>query len=423
MRTYKFINMSALGPGLLFAATSVGLSHLVQSTRAGAMYGLALFLVVILANVFKYPAIQIGSTYAAATGQSLLEGYRRQGKWALLYFALTSCVVSFFAVSGITLLAAGLLKTALGLSINTPVLGSTILGITAVILIVGHYLWLERITKVLVVIISLTTLLAAILVIPDIKWSATSIGSVSELKLTDLLFIAALVGLMPSPMDASVWQSLWTCAKAEAAGHSFSKEEVNRDFMIGYVGCVILALCFLLLGAGLMHSRGIAVESSAGAFTVQFIKLYTDVLGDWTRPVIVAGTFAVMYSSLLAGLDAVPRSFAVVIDRLTATQAHSNVHYARSDDSWYIVAICLFVTGPLILGSFFLDSFTRLIDIGATVAFVSAPILAFLNHRCIKGSEIPSHYQPSKNFLLFSTISIVVLTLFALYYLYIRFIM
>ena len=43
MRIDRVVNLSSLGPGLLFAAVSVGLSHLVQSTRAGAMYGLALF--------------------------------------------------------------------------------------------------------------------------------------------------------------------------------------------------------------------------------------------------------------------------------------------------------------------------------------------------------------------------------------------
>lgn len=423
MRTHKLINISSLGPGLLFAATSVGLSHLVQSTRAGAMYGLALFLVVIFANVIKYPAIQIGSTYAAATGQSLLEGYRRQGKWALIYFGLTSSVVSFFAVSGITLLAAGLIKTSLSINMNTPLLASIILAITAVILIVGRYQWLERITKVLIVIISLTTVLAAVLVIPDIQWSMGSIGSIRELNLTELLFIAALIGFMPSPMDASVWQSLWTCAKAEAAGYTFSKEDVNKDFIIGYVGCVILALCFLLLGAGLMHSRSIPVESSAGAFTVQLIKLYTEVLGDWTKPIIALGAFSVMYSSLLAGLDAVPRSFAVVIDRLAATDSPSSVHYRKSNDKWYVLAICIFVTGPLILGGLFFDSFTRLIDFGAIAAFVSAPILAFLNHQSIKGNEIPSQFQPTKAFLRFSGISIAALTLFALCYLYIRFVM
>ena len=423
MRALKSISISALGPGLLFDATSVGLSHLVQSTRAGAMYGLALFLVVILANVFKYPAIQIGSSYAAATGHSLLEGYRRQGKWALVVFGLASCCVSFFAVSGIALLVAGLIKSFFGDFMNTGVLASVVLGITAVILVVGHYRWLERITKVLVVIISLTTVFAAVLVIPDINWSATTLGSISELSLNELLFIAALAGLMPSPLDSSVWQSLWTCAKAESAGRAFTKDEVNTDFIIGYVGCAILALCFLLLGAGLMHSRSIPVESSAGAFTGQLISLYTQVLGDWTRPIIAVGAFSILYSSLLAGLNVVPRSFAVVIKQLMAKDGPGKIYYARSNDLLYILGLCVFVIGPLLLNSVFRDSFTTIIDLGATIAFVSAPILAYLNHRCIEGDEIPLEYRPSTGFLQFSKISIAVLTLFALCYIYIRFFM
>ena len=45
-----------LGPGLLFAATSVGVSHIIQSTRAGAEFGLGLLLTVLLVNFIKYPA-------------------------------------------------------------------------------------------------------------------------------------------------------------------------------------------------------------------------------------------------------------------------------------------------------------------------------------------------------------------------------
>jgi Mn2+/Fe2+ NRAMP family transporter len=62
----------AIGPGLLFAGAAVGVSHLVQSTRAGAGYGLALVVIVIAANVLKYPAFAFGPRYAAATGCSLL---------------------------------------------------------------------------------------------------------------------------------------------------------------------------------------------------------------------------------------------------------------------------------------------------------------------------------------------------------------
>ena len=68
--------LRSLGPGLLFAGTAVGVSHLVQATRAGADFGLTLLWLVILANVLKYPAFESGARYAAATGTSLLEGYR-----------------------------------------------------------------------------------------------------------------------------------------------------------------------------------------------------------------------------------------------------------------------------------------------------------------------------------------------------------
>ena len=43
------------GPGILFASTAIGVSHLVQSTRAGAEFGFLLMGFVILAILFKYP--------------------------------------------------------------------------------------------------------------------------------------------------------------------------------------------------------------------------------------------------------------------------------------------------------------------------------------------------------------------------------
>ena len=68
-----------LGPGLLFAGMAIGTSHLVQSTRAGAVFGLGLAGVILLANVAKYPAFRFGAQYAAATGETLISVYRRIG--------------------------------------------------------------------------------------------------------------------------------------------------------------------------------------------------------------------------------------------------------------------------------------------------------------------------------------------------------
>jgi len=47
--------LKKLGPGLLFAGAAIGVSHLVQSTRAGADFGFSLLWVLILSNIIKYP--------------------------------------------------------------------------------------------------------------------------------------------------------------------------------------------------------------------------------------------------------------------------------------------------------------------------------------------------------------------------------
>ena len=65
------------GPGLLFAGAAIGVSHLVQSTRAGADYGLGLIWALILVNLFKYPFFEYGPRYTAATGENLKRHSKR----------------------------------------------------------------------------------------------------------------------------------------------------------------------------------------------------------------------------------------------------------------------------------------------------------------------------------------------------------
>ena len=77
-----------LEPALLFSGVAIGASHLVQSTRAGAVYGLALVLVILAANLLKYPTFRFGVDYGQATRRSILAGYRHLGRWAVVLFAL-----------------------------------------------------------------------------------------------------------------------------------------------------------------------------------------------------------------------------------------------------------------------------------------------------------------------------------------------
>lgn len=72
--------LKAMGPGILMASAAVGGSHIVASTQAGAIYGWQLALIIILANLFKYPFFRFGVQYTLSSNKTLLEGYQEKGK-------------------------------------------------------------------------------------------------------------------------------------------------------------------------------------------------------------------------------------------------------------------------------------------------------------------------------------------------------
>ena len=55
-----------LGPGILFASTAIGVSHLVQSTKAGALFGFGLLWALLAANILKYPFFEFSSSALCA---------------------------------------------------------------------------------------------------------------------------------------------------------------------------------------------------------------------------------------------------------------------------------------------------------------------------------------------------------------------
>ena len=88
--------LAVLGPGILFASTAIGVSHLVQSTRAGAIAGFGLSGPLWLRMWRSIP--EFGSRYANATGESLVEGYRSLGRpaaWGYFIIALGPASLSW----------------------------------------------------------------------------------------------------------------------------------------------------------------------------------------------------------------------------------------------------------------------------------------------------------------------------------------
>ncbi len=152
--------LQKLGPGLLFAGAAIGVSHLVQSTKAGANFGFGLLWALLLINLIKYPFFQFGPRYAAATGESLLNGYKKLGKGVLKVYALLTVATMFTIQTAVTIVTAGIASSLLGDSISIEIWTVIILAICFGILLIGKYALLDKMMKIIIIILSITTLLA-----------------------------------------------------------------------------------------------------------------------------------------------------------------------------------------------------------------------------------------------------------------------
>lgn len=405
----------ALGPGLIMAAAAVGVSHLVQSTRAGADYGFTLVWAVILANIFKYPFLEFGPRYAIATQESMIKGYKKLGNWAFWIFVVFTLGTMFIIQAAVTIVSSSLAAELTGIALTPFIWSIIILGICITILLYGQYSALDSAIKLIMVVLSVSTVVAILVAVfstqsaapkptpPNIWAAAGGVG-----------FLIALMGWMPIPIDGAAWHSLWSLERIKQTKHIPKLKECLVDFNIGYIGAGILALAFLSLGALIMYGSGVEFASSGGSFAKQLVSIYTNTLGNWAYWIIIICAFTTMFSTTLTVTDAYPR---VSQEIISVIRPISSVPSKLS----YRFLIILISLGSLSILYFAGTYFTFLIDLATTISFLTAPVLAYLNYRLVIDSHFPVEHQPPKWLRILSWCGILFLTGFTLFFMYWKF--
>ena len=396
----KNINLKKLGPGLLFAGAAIGVSHLVQSTRAGADFGFGLLWALIISIILKYPFFQFGSRFALATKMSLLDGYYKLGKIYLLIFFFISIGTIFTIQTAVTIVTASLATTILGYSQNLVMLSTLIILLCSIILLFGNYKLLDVLIKIIILALTLSTLFALIIALMKNN-NSFDLTQVFPYK-SSIVFLAALIGWMPAPLDISVWQSLWILEKKKSNKISF--DEGIFDFNVGYFGTFILGICFLSLGALVMFGSGSGFSDVGSIFAGQFIELYTSTLGESVYPIIVIAAFTTMFSTTLTTLDASPRSM----------HKSSQLLFPKANLLDYKFWLIILSIGTICIFSLLLDEMGTLVQIATVISFVTAPFYAYLNLKLVTSNLMPVKYKPSKFLINFSYVGLIFLTIFAL---------
>lgn len=399
--------LKKLGPGLLFAGAAIGVSHLVQSTRAGADFGFGLVWALVLIHIVKYPFFQFGPRYATATGESLLDGYKRLGKGVLLAYFILNLATMFTIQAAVTVVTAGLAANLFGITTN-PVIWSTIITLICLtILIIGRYNLLDKLMKLIIITLTVSTIIALIVAAVN-STNTQSFVQIIPKGTVEVGFLIAFLGWMPAPLDVSIWQSLWALEKQKDKSNEFTVKQAIFDFNIGFLSTIVLGICFVALGAIVMFNSGETFSSGAVQFSEQLITLYTKNLGPEMYIFIAAAAFTTMFSTTITTLDASPRAMTKAFDLLT-DKSYKNMY-------WFWIAFL--AIGTISILGFFKSEMGFLVKVATILSFLTAPFFAIMNYILISGKHTPEEWRPSFQLKILSWFGILFLIGFSSWYLY-----
>ena len=398
--------LQSLGPGLLFAGAAIGVSHLVQSTKAGAEFGFGLLWALLLVHLFKYPFFQFGPRYAAATGETLLDGYNKLGKGVLITYYILNFATMFTIQAAVTIVTAGLASQLFGFTNDLVIWSSIILFVSILILILGKYKLLDKLMKYIIIILTISTIIAVSVAFTNTK-DTFDVRQILPLGSVELTFLIAFLGWMPAPLDISIWHSIWSIEKSKNTNIKIKPKDAIFDFNVGYIGTLILGICFVLLGALVMYKSGESFSNKGGVFASQLVNLYTKNLGNFSYVFIAIAAFTTMFSTTITTLDASPRTM----------NRSSKLLFNKEFKFGYWFWITFLFLGTFAILKYYLADMGNLVKIATILSFLTAPFYAILNYILIFGKHTPKEHQPNLFTKILSIFGIIFLVGFSLWFL------
>ncbi len=411
--------LKSIGPGLLFASSAIGTSHLVLSTRAGATHGMVYFWIILLALFLKYPFYEFGPRYANATGYSLIKGYKDQGTWAVLLFMFVITISMFAVVGAIGAVSAGLLATMFSVQVvSVPLLAGIIIGISVLLLLFGGYKALDRVIKLISVILLITVTIAFVAVL--IKGPAVPSPTFQKTPIFEgagLALLISLLGWMPAGMEASTMNSIWAVEQSKATNYQATLKERLFDFNLGYGFTLILAIMFMTIGAYTVYGTGEVLEGNATQFSNKLLGVFTQNLGGWSYYIIAIAAFGTIYGTLITVLDAFPRCFVRGVRILKFSTLEKNNEQITFLETAYKWTVTIVGIGGFLLFYLSTASMIKLLEYVTIISFLLSPIIAFINLRAIQSPSVPASHRPSGLMMGLAYLGIFALVAFSIYYL------
>ncbi|MFV0576776.1 MAG: NRAMP family divalent metal transporter [Vibrio sp.] len=380
--------LRTLGPGIMMASAAVGGSHLVSSTQAGATYGWQLALLILLVNLFKYPFFRAGVQYTVGTGQSLVQGYHQMGVGYLWLFNVLNFISSFVNIAALLMFSASLMGYFLPISLSIPVLSVAILFVCLFILMAGHFHALSTLSKVIMAVLVVTTVLAVCIAASKGGVAPADYQSPSPWTLAAFGFIVIMMGWMPAPIEISCFNSLWL--KSQSKEQKVTARSALFDFNVGYIGTAILAIVFLALGALVLNGSGEELKTSGIGFSHQLVSMYTASIGEWSRYLIAIIAFFCIFGSTITCVDGYSRVLTESTLLLRNKSEEANPSEAKRYLNIWMILVSLLALSVVL---FFTSSLMQMMHFAMILAFMTTPIFAVLNYILVTKTNLPDNLK------------------------------
>lgn len=244
-----------LGPGPIIAAAFIGPGTVTVCTLAGVNFGFSLIWALSISILATVVLQELSGRIGLATGLDLSQLIRDRKSNKM--FRLISMVLVLLAIGlGNAAYESGNISGAnLGLEIfwETPIVsflglevhvGNLLLGLLALgILWVGNYKTLEKILIGLVIFMSASFILTAILTKPD--WSAVLMGFKPSWNTGEISTIVALIGTTVVPYNLFLYASLAKNRWGNTSGIPW----MRRDITVAIVFGGLVSMAIMIVGA------------------------------------------------------------------------------------------------------------------------------------------------------------------------------
>lgn len=405
--------LSSLGPGILLAGAAIGGSHIYQSTVAGADFGWGLLWMVVVVNILKFPFFEYVYRYNLATQETMIHGYKERSPvilWvatAILFFSGILNIVALCIGTG------GLLKGIINNPSVTLTATTTAVALSCLaIVLIGRYRMLDIVSKIVVSLLSISTIWAFILALSNGAQGDASLPEPEIYQWANVPFMLALMGWMPLPLDITVWPSLWNCEKKVESGHFPKKTEALFDLHLGYWAAALLAVCFVGLGALVLYQTSAEVnKSNAVVFSQQFMGLYGNLFGESAKWLIGIAAVTALYSSALTCVDGYSRTMFHCLKEIAPTAVSANSKYRIM--GFFAV---FYSVASVVIAAYFAKNVGSMIDLATIIAFLTAPIMALANILVVESPVCPEHARPGLPMRIFAYTGFLFLLGFSLLY-------